>query len=770
MSVFLCGETGIINRGCEAIIRATVDLLPVKSGDIWLATMNLKMDQPVIKGLGVNGIEYKKYPSCFHKVIYGGLARIFRGSFINQYYRQRPLFKYVRSGDLCLNIGGDTYCCSTPSLSYALNEHNERKGVPTILWCCSIDDIVIDRQMKRDLLRYKYIFVRESISYENLVKVGIPKHKLVKCCDPAFTLKARKVDLPKGFLPSKTVGINVSELVVNGHNLKAYSCFVELIRYIIEKTDLSVCLIPHVYNVSKNSNDFGIMKRMVNDCPSDRVFLIDREYDCEQLKYIISQCQFFIGSRTHATIAAYSSCVPTIAVGYSVKSKGIATDIFGSWENYVIPAETIKNGDQLIDAFLFLQKNEDNLAKRLEEFLPGYIHSLTDAIDEYISPLVTPNNDEICRKELCTGCSACKSVCSNDCISMISDNEGFSYPQIESCKCVACGKCRDICPVLNKKRDDGKRPVAFAARIVDDDILLKSSSGGVFSALAKRIIDAGGIVFGAALDEKMSVNHISCDNVEDLSRLRGSKYVQSDIGRTYTEVESYLKKGMLVLFSGTPCQVAGLYAVLNHIPETLYTVDLICHGVPSPMAWKNYVTTNESVYHSKIIRADFRKKLHSWRNYHLCFEFEDGHSIAEVITENIYLRDFVYNYYLRPSCHLCSYRTTHRPGDITLGDFWSVNRTKVPLDDDRGASLLLINSEKGHSLVDNVSGCLFLEAIDFNDAVLSIPNYYESPSPAVFRNVFLQKLQKDSFDRVHDKYASKKLFSRTLKFVAKLLD
>ena len=232
---------------------------------------------------------------------------------------------------------------------------------------------------------------------------------------------------------------------------------------------------------------------------------------------------------------------------------------------------------------------------------------------------------EIENKTKCSGCHACANACPKNCISMTSDEEGFWYPQVDKSKCIDCGLCEKICPIIHKWQPDNSRTTtAMAAINTNEEIRLKSSSGGLFTLIAENIIDQGGVVFGAAFtDDFKSVRHICVDNIADLDKLRGSKYVQSKIGDTYKQAKEYLDSGRKVLFTGTPCQLGGLYSYLRKPYENLFTQDIICHGVPSPMVWERYVDFREKKSASSTQRMFFRHKKYGWKTFAVLFEFSN---------------------------------------------------------------------------------------------------------------------------------------------------
>ena len=379
MSVFLCGETGIVNRGCEAIIRSTVKVLNRRSGDIYLATSAPEMDMSLTKELGINMICYNNFPTKYHRY-YAAIMRRLKHS-VDGKFLQAELFSRIAKKDICLNIGGDTYCYDRPSRSIELNNYTTKHGINNILWCCSIEEDVMHGEILKDLKKYRYIFAREGITYQNLLKAGMTESNIVKCCDPAFFLDKEKVELPKGFVDGNTVGFNVSELIISEKYPNMYEYIVGLIKEILEKTDMSVCLIPHVYSIEKNLCDWPILSKIYGDIQSDRICIVDEEYNCEQLKYIISKCRFMIAARTHASIAAYSSEIPTLVLGYSVKSKGIAQDLFGTYEHYVLPNKEI-TPKRLSEDFWFIYQNEQAIRDKLRDYLPEYRQQLLNAISK----------------------------------------------------------------------------------------------------------------------------------------------------------------------------------------------------------------------------------------------------------------------------------------------------------------------------------------------------------------------------------------------------
>lgn len=742
MGLFLCGQTGSINRGCEAIIRSTVKVLDLPAGDIFLATHAPEQDRAMAREIGINMISYAKYHTQIQRYFCGAIRRLVPTSLCGQNWIQAPLFSRLDQNDLCLNVGGDTYCYGRPVISLALNRFTHKKGINNILWCCSVEKAVLRGEILADIQKYKYIFAREQITYNNLIEAGVDHEKVIKCCDPAFFLNTKPVQLPRGFAPGNTVGINVSPLVIRQDHSVVYEAVISLIKYILQNTDMHICLIPHVYSIMPERQDYPILKRIWLDIADERVSLIDKEYDCEQIKFIISQCRYFVGARTHSTIAAYSTRVPTIALGYSVKSRGIALDLFGTTDHYVLPYQDIQTPNDIVVAFQHVQQHEQEIHTRYEKLLPGYMQQLPESIEKYLVPLIPKTIPKtVCNPELCTGCMACVHRCPNHCIHWVKDREGFSYPEIDYRNCINCGFCRKICPVLNRPKDDHKKPVTKAVVNTDDAVRMSSSSGGIFSALAGWIINQGGAVCGVVSDEQ-GVHHQICKTHAELAAMRGSKYVQSEIGNVYIECREILNSGRKLLFTGTPCQIAGFKAYLGREYENLYLQDFICHGVPSQGVWQLYLDQQAELAGSNLESVSFRNKSNGWRNYSLVLRFKNGKIAAQPVTENIYLRGFVQSLFLRKSCRICAFKQIHRQSDITLADFWGVGEQVPQMSDDKGTSLVLLHSSKGADLYHAVRDEVKEKDADFDQAIRSNPSMLISVGSTKIRDHFFASLQK----------------------------
>lgn len=305
-------------------------------------------------------------------------------------------------------------------------------------------------------------------------------------------------------------------------------------------------------------------------------------------------------------------------------------------------------------------------------------------------------------KSLCCGCTACVCACPAQCIVMRRDREGFDYPVANPDLCLNCGLCEKICPVQNPG-EKGNAKAAYAAR--NEDALSRSSSGGVFPVIAEKFVTGGGEVCGAQFDEECKVVHSFVDRKESLQKIRGSKYVQSELYSIFDDVRAELDNGQKVLFSGTPCQIAGLKAFLRKDYAGLYLVDIACHGVPSPGLWEKYKAVMETRHGFKLKSVDFRDKSDGWRHYNIRYVFQSKEVLVPRM-DDPYMALFLQDMTLRPSCYECRFRKGNSGSDLTLADLWSVEGTCPQMNDDRGVSAVLINTDKGRELFESVADML----------------------------------------------------------------
>ncbi|MBR5512191.1 MAG: Coenzyme F420 hydrogenase/dehydrogenase, beta subunit C-terminal domain [Bacteroidaceae bacterium] len=336
---------------------------------------------------------------------------------------------------------------------------------------------------------------------------------------------------------------------------------------------------------------------------------------------------------------------------------------------------------------------------------------------------------EFIEKHKCCGCSACMQACPKGCIAMREDKEGFLYPEVDKNQCIDCGLCEKVCPVLLAKEKQKSFKV-YAAKNTDEQIRIKSSSGGIFTLLAEKTIEEKGVVFGARFDDNWEVVHDYTETKEGIAFFRGSKYVQSKIGETYKQAKEFLKNGRKVLFTGTPCQIAGLKSYLRKEYGNLLAVEVICHGAPSPQIWREYLA--ETRGWQKITGIDFRDKSYGWKSYWTYIKGENTDIVKEKFFNNAYMIGFLKNLYLRPSCYNCPFKISKSEADVTLGDFWGIENVMPQFDDDKGCSVVILHSPQYQELI---SATTHIET-DLNSAIKGNPCLKGSVTEPANRDLF----------------------------------
>lgn len=361
---------------------------------------------------------------------------------------------------------------------------------------------------------------------------------------------------------------------------------------------------------------------------------------------------------------------------------------------------------------------------------------------------------ELCDSQSCTGCGACYNACHHDAISLSPDIEGFLRPVIDTKKCIGCGLCQKACPILNCSVRDRVPFHLYGAWNNDDEIVKQSSSGGLFSLIANEILDKNGVVFGAAYDEQLNVRHIGVENKADLFKLRSSKYIQSDINDTYRQVFSFLRKGRFVLFTGTPCQIAGLYGCLgNRNSENLFTCDLLCHGAPSPMIFQEYKKWLEKKHNANMISYVFRDKHWGWNGWCLKATFDNGVVYYGKNHEDAYFQAFIREYIMRPSCYDCHFVGTKRFGDITLADFWGYKQKNSEKNNrNKGISIVMTNTLKGEKMFNQIRGKLTYYERTVEDAAKVNWTLYTSFQAAEDRTEFWKDFYNHGFEYLMPRY------------------
>lgn len=350
-------------------------------------------------------------------------------------------------------------------------------------------------------------------------------------------------------------------------------------------------------------------------------------------------------------------------------------------------------------------------------------------------------------KSGCTGCSACAAACPVEAIAMKPDADGFLYPQVDGGRCIHCDKCHRVCPA-DRPRQEQAPERAYFAMAKDSKLRQNSSSGGAFTLLAEQVLAQGGLVFGCAMtDDCTGAHHVAVATAAELNPLRGSKYVQSDLGDALRQAKKALAENRLVLFTGTPCQIGGVKAYLGQ-RDKLLTVDVICHGVPSPMVWRTYLAELEREYGAKAQSVRFRDKTEGWQRYSLVVTFDNGQIYRKNVLEDLYLRGFVENLYLRPSCHDCRFKGDGYASDMTVADFWGISEIRPELGDCNGVSLVIPHTASGEQM----AAWLAAEPVPVNQALRHNRSYYQPAPASPFREKALKQIRRCGTGKTLHKY------------------
>lgn len=383
--IVLFGHGGSYNHGCEAIIRSTVDMLSKNKRDITLYTSSVSSDEEFLLD---EIVSLKEQRRNFNKYNILDLIVMVLRKFLS--YDKMYLIRFFKgkfndcNSNIAISVGGDMYCYGELSWLYYIHDRLKANDNRTVLWGCSVNEDSFFEKSKNDLKKYDIILARESISYNLFKENGFDNVKLYP--DPAFNLSMQTIELPEGLINDNTIAINISPLVKRykqefslEENLKT------LIEYVLSKTNYQILFLPHVNGTAVQEDDYTYLNKFRDIYNSDRIFILEKIYNACQIKYAISKCKMLITARTHASIAAYSTYVPTLVLGYSVKSIGIAKDIFGTDENYVLKVQSLKSNIELLNSFKWLEQNQENIKKHLIKIMPNYKEQALKAATEIIN-------------------------------------------------------------------------------------------------------------------------------------------------------------------------------------------------------------------------------------------------------------------------------------------------------------------------------------------------------------------------------------------------
>lgn len=371
--------------------------------------------------------------------------------------------------------------------------------------------------------------------------------------------------------------------------------------------------------------------------------------------------------------------------------------------------------------------------------------------------------EKVCEKKYCTGCTACYTVCPKNAITMVEDKEGFIYPIINQDKCIDCGLCKKTCPVLSTKENESINQ-CYAAYNKNEKELEQASSGAIFSIIAEQFIEDKGIVIGAAFDENNKLIHKAVYKKKDLESLKGSKYIQSDLGDVFKYIKENVKDNK-ILFVGTPCQVAGLKRVVNN--DNLFCIDIVCHGVPSALLFKKYLEELETNHKEKIIGYKFRDKNPNWENYSNTIIFKDK-KVTENSKNNIYMNIFLNDIALRKSCYNCNFKLGNKYSDITLGDFWGIKEKHKDMYNEKGVSAIIINTSNGQKMMEIIKDSITFKECKLEEIVSGNPSLKESAMINIKRGKIYKNINKYNLEKLYKKYSQNK-YSRINKIISRIL-
>lgn len=733
--ILLYGIGSYKNRGVEAIVQSALNQLP-KNTKIDVACYDVDYNKNIYQD------QVNQYIN--HRVSYESLPLETRLE-INEYAKdnnyfdiesiyQREVIKELPKYDICISAGGDNYCYDANDWLFTMDRSVKQNQKKLVLFGASLYEKIENEDLIRNLDLFDCLSIRESISYNELKKY-ISEDKLLLTPDTAFSLDIEKVKLDDWYHNREVVGINMSPTVIGKENPKQrLETMIQFIEYILKNTKYSVSLISHV--TIEDSNDYETLSKIYEHFKNnDRVFLEKDSYNCNQVKYVISKCKLMVVARTHASIAAYSTCVPTLVLGYSVKSKGIATDLFGTSDNYVIPFHQLTI-DNLIEKFNWLNQNKHTIKKQLQKVIPDMKKESLKAFDKIMKKLEEQDKERVCDPQECINCDLCKEVCPVDAIDTVETDLHFTYHKRNVEKCIDCGKCIRVCPILNRIEKEKFSVISYAAKNQNVDIQKQSTSGGVFSAIAEWILHQKGIVYGAARENNQT-EHIRITNQKELYKIRGSKYSYSKLDSVLKLLLEDVKKKKKVLFSGTPCQVGAIRKLIGNYPD-IYYVSVICHGV------LNDDLVEEYCKNQNVQLISYKTKENGWSKSSIRYD-----QYTHLFMEDPLMALYINNDILRESCYRCHYTLKNNNSDIILGDYWGIENISKEMFDDNGVSHVIINSSKGKMIWNEIKDFLIWKKTSLENVEKTNPRLMNSPMKPVARFTIEEDLKHNTWESLY---------------------
>ena len=597
------------------------------------------------------------------------------------------------------------------------------------------------------LKKIKHLSVREDTGVKIIKKITNIDANLV--CDPTILLTKEEWDT-----------VAVKQRLINEKYILCYFLgkniehrkFVERLK---EKTGYKIVSINHADEYVKYSDKFCDIA----------------PYDIGPREWInlVKNAEIVCTDSFHGTV--FSLIYNKIFYNfrrYNSRSNASTNSRIDSLLNIVeVNNERILTGLEDIDEVLKYRINFEKINYNLNRFREESKEWLLNAItwkDE------NKKHVEITSKEDCCGCTACANICPNEAITMIADKEGFLYPSIDEKRCVDCGMCQKICPIMKQQFFNNFKQKAFLFQNKNEKIRKESTSGGFFSAISEYVINKGGIVIGASFDNDWKVIHTMANNSRELCKFRKSKYVQSNLGKMYTKIKEQLNRGTLVCFSGTPCQVAGLKSYLQWDYDNIILIDIMCHSVPSPLyfeKYKKYIC--DKLNAKKILDINFRDKRKFGYKYPMMTIETDNGIYSEGIDTDPYLRAFFKDYSVRPSCYNCKFKTQKRVSDITIWDCFNISEIDKSFDDDKGTTRMLIHSKKGLNILNQLKDVKYKE-INVKTATNEVCEMINSVRYNNKRNAFFDDLSKnENTNEIINKYFPITIVTKCNSFIRKIL-
>ena len=678
--------------------------------------IKLKLDKKIVKDLGKNisirDSKYKEFRKEFNLSIscpdYKSLSEMADAKYSDVIVGSDQLW-------LPVNVVSDYY-----TLNWVSDNIN-KISYATSFGISKIPDKYTD-EYKKFLSRINYLSVREESGKKICDEYGISS-KVV--CDPTILLTKEEWEqeaVQERIIPDKYI-----LCYFLGSNIE-HRKFAEKLR---EKTGYKIVSLNHADEYVKYSDIFADITPY-DIGPREWINLIkNAEYVCTDSFHGTVFSLLF--NKTFFDFRRYSES-NKMSTNSRIDS---LLDLAGVDKNRILTGN--EDVDTVIKYKINYNKVNKNIDKIRQESKKWLLSSITYKAEETKDKFV-----KIEEKDLCCGCTACYSVCPKNAIKMVRDNEGFLYPEVDKEKCVNCGMCKKVCPILNKAKLNEFKPKAYLFQNSNEEIRKDSTSGGIFTAIGEFVIKNNGIVYGAAFDDDFVVNHIGVEVVDKLSKFRKSKYVQSNQNNCFKEIKQYLDNGKLVCYSGTPCQVGGLRAYLRKDYENLILVDIMCHSVPSPLVfekYKRYILKKMNA--NKILNINFRDKSKYGYKYSMMTVETDNGTYSQGIDTDSYLRAFFSDVSVRPSCYNCHFKTMKRVSDLTIWDCFNINEIDKSFDDDKGTTRVLVQSEKGEKLLENLDN-VRLKELDINIAIKKVKEMTSSVNYNSKRKEFFENINDDN--------------------------